>query len=344
MRTREGDLVENAQGLVFDVKGLVHPPSRVIAFVRYFFDERGERRKNGTTYDKVYSLSKRFALLKERFPQYLAYDPVFDETLCEVPISDIKKHYDPAAKLQELRDSGGLDELERKALQLAELLKQAANVPWASVGISGSILVGLHVPKSDIDPIVYGSENCRKAYSALDEFLKDANSPFGSYNRDELKALFDFRSKDTTMSLEDFVRTDSRKVIQGKFMGTDYFVRFVKDWDEVGEKYGDVQYKNVGYAKVRATIADDSESIFTPCTYRVENAAILEGSGIQSIQEIASFRGRFCEHARTGEKVIAQGKVEHVTDRRRDREYFRLLIGNKPSDYMVIERKTRKQC
>lgn len=344
MRTREGDLVKNHESLIFDVKGLVHPPSRVIAFVRYFPDERGERRRNEKAYGKVYSLSKRYALLKETFPQYVVYDRVFDETLCEVPISDIKKHYDPVAKLRELRDSEGLDELERKALQFAELLKQIADVPWASIGISGSILGGLHVPKSDIDPIVYGSENCRKAYLALKEFLKDANSPFRSYNREELKALFDFRSKDTAMSFEDFVRTDSKKVMQGKFMGTDYFVRFVKDWNEVDEKYGDVQYKNVGYAMIRATIADDSESIFTPCTYRVENAAILEGSGIQSIQEIASFRGRFCDHARTGEKVIAQGKVEHVTDRRRNREYSRLLIGNKHSDYMVIERRTRKQC
>jgi predicted nucleotidyltransferase len=338
MMNREGDLIETAQDLIFDVKGLVHPLKYVIAFVRYFPHKEGERRRRNEAYSKVYSLSRRYTLLKERFPQYLVYDPVFDETLCEVPVGDVKKRYDPVAGLQELQKSKTPDELESKALFLAEQLKEKARIPWKAIGISGSILVGLHTPSSDVDLVVYGSENCRKAYSALMEFLKEANSLFKPYNREELKALFDFRSKDTAMSFEDFVRTDSRKVMQGKFMGTDYFVRFVKDWNEVNERYGDIQYKNVGYAKVKGTISDNSESIFTPCTYKVENAAILEGSGTQPIQEIASFRGRFCEHARTGEKVIAQGKVENVTERDRNREYSRLLIGNKPSDYMVIGR------
>jgi predicted nucleotidyltransferase len=138
------------------------------------------------------------------------------------------------------------------------------------------------------------------------------------------------------MSFEDFVAVESRKVLQGKFMGRDYFIRFVKDWNEVGEKYGDVCYKNCGYAKIEATVVDDSESIFTPCTYKIENVRIVEGPEIQPIREIASFRGRFCEQARRGEVVIAQGKVEHVTDRRQNREYFRLLLGGKPSDYMVL--------
>jgi hypothetical protein len=339
MMSREGDLVETAQGLIFDVKGLVHPLKRVIAFPRYLPCDEGDRRRRDQAYSKVYSLSKRYALLKERFPQYLVHDPVFDETLCEVPVGDIKKRYDPVAGLQELRKSKTLDELESKALLLAEQLKEKASIPWKAIGISGSILVGLHTSSSDIDPVVYGSANCRKAYSALKEFLKDAKSPFKPYDREELKVLFDFRSKDTAVSFEDFVRTDSRKVMQGRFMGTDYFVRFVKDWNEVSERYGDVQYKNVGYAKVEAMIADDSESIFTPCTYSVENAATLEGPKAQPIQEIASFRGRFCEHAITGEKVRAQGKVESVTDCDRNHECFRLLIGNKPSDYMVIGRR-----
>jgi len=51
-----------------------------------------------------------------------------------------------------------------------------------------------------------------------------------------------------------------------------------------------------------------------------------------------SFLGRFCEQAKKGERVRAQGKVEHVRDYRKNNEYFRLLIGNKPSDYMILKR------
>jgi predicted nucleotidyltransferase len=124
-------------------------------------------------------------------------------------------------------------------------------------------------------------------------------------------------------------------VVQGKFEGTDYFVRFVKDWDETDEVYGDIQYKNVGYAKIEATVVDHSEAIFTPCEYRVENVNPVEGVEFKAIREIASFRGRFCEQTRAGERVLAQGKVERVTDRKRNRGYLRMLVGNSPSDYIV---------
>jgi predicted nucleotidyltransferase len=125
--------------------------------------------------------------------------------------------------------------------------------------------------------------------------------------------------------------------MQGKFLGRDYFVRFVKDWNEVKEKYGDVRYVNVGNARIEATVADDSESVFTPCIYKIGNVQVLEGPSVGHIEEIASFRGRFCEQARIGEVIIAQGKVERVTNTIRKREYFRLLVGNKPSDYVILK-------
>ena len=336
LRAREGDFVETLEGLIFDVKGVVHPPNRIIAFLRYFPHGKGERKRERKSYSKVYSLSKRYALLKERYPQYLIYDPIFNETFCEVSADAVKNHYEPVEKLRELRSSNSLNILESQALQLAKLLKETANIPWNAIGISGSIMVGLHAPSSDIDAIVYGSEDCRKVFSTLKNLSNKKQEPFKPYTREDLKTLFDFRSKDTMMNYQDFVRSESRKVMQGKFLQTDYFIRFVKDWDEVDEKYGDFHYVNVGYARVEATVVDDSESIFTPCVYKVSDVRVLEGPQIGSVEEIASFRGRFCEQARKGEVVIAQGKVERVRDNMQNREFFRLLLGNKPSDYMIL--------
>jgi predicted nucleotidyltransferase len=336
MRAREGDLIRTENHVIFDVKGLVHPPNRLIAFPRYIQSPRGTRRRQQYLYGKIYSFSERFRFLEKNLPDLIIHDHVFDETLCEVPVETVQEHYEPVEKLRALRTSNEVGDLERKAVQLAEALKEASGIPWRAMGISGSVLVGLYISKSDIDPIVYGVENCRRAYEALEALWKDNASRFKPYSREELKALFDFRSKDTTMSFEDFAKVEKRKAFQGMFEGTDYFIRFVKDWNQVNEQYGDVCYKNSGHAKITATIADDSEALFTPCTYKIENVQVAEGQKLEPIREIVSFRGRFCEQARKKEVVTAQGKVEHVTDKRNAKAYYRIILGNKPSDYMVL--------
>ncbi|MCW3995743.1 MAG: hypothetical protein NWE98_06305 [Candidatus Bathyarchaeota archaeon] len=336
MKAREGDLIKTKSNVVFDVKGLVHPPNKIIAFPRFIPSPVGTRHGKDATYGKVYSLNDRFQYLKENHPDLIVIDPVFGETLCEVPVEQIAKHYQPTEKLSQLRKAKNLTALENKALQLATVLKEKADIPWSAIGISGSIMAGLTTDKSDIDPLVYGVENSRKAYRALQELLKTQEGGFKPYNRAELQELFDFRSKDTQMSFDDFVAVESRKAFQGKFLDTDYFIRFVKEWEEITEQYGDVQFKNCGYCKIKAQIADASDALFTPCTYRLAEVSVVEGPKLAPIREIASFRGRFCEQAASGELVEAQGKVELVTNSQDNTQYYRVILGNKPSDYMVL--------
>ena len=202
-------------------------------------------------------------------------------------------------------------------------------------------MAGLTNEKSDIDPLIYGVENSRKAYNALKELLITADSGFKPYSREELQTLFDFRSKDTQMSFEDFKKVESRKAFQGMFMGTDYFIRFVKDWDEISDQYGDVCYKNSGYVKITANIADATDSLFTPCTYKLKDVDVVDGQELSPITEIVSFRGRFCEQLPTNLRepptVEAQGKAELVTDSKTGATHYRLIIGGKPADYMVVK-------
>jgi len=337
MKAREGDLIETFDGNIFDVKGLIHPPRKIIAFIRFTPDLKGDRKRKGVTYRKVYPLHERFELLRERFPQYLVFDRVFNEWLSEVPIEAIKRHYKPVDYLRKLRHRRQLTQLEKAALHFAELLKKNADVSWNMLGVSGSMLVGLQTPKSDIDLIVYGSQNCFKVYDSLKTLVNDRDSPVKMYSKEELKHLFDFRSKDTSMPFEDFVRTESRKVLQGKFNDRDYFIRCVKDWNEIREQYGTVHYQPVGYAQIKAKVIDNSQMIFTPCHYKIDNVEIVEGPKIESIQEIVSFRGRFCEQARKGESVMAQGKIERV-QRMGEQEFYRILLGNNVSDYMILTR------
>jgi len=335
MKAREGDLIESKDNIIFDIKGLLHPPNRVVAFIRYLPDPNGNRERDGIRYSKFYALSKRYALLKREYPQYLVKDPIFNTLICEVPIKDVKKHYRPAKGLQNLRNRNNLDDTEKKALQFMEILKENAVVPWSKLGVSGSILVNLHTTSSDIDLIVYGSKTGYSVQATMKKMLEDKNSPFEAYDLDGLRELFDFRSMDTIVSFEDFVRTDSRKISHGKFEGKHFFIRFVKDLNEISEQYGSIIYNPEGNAIIKATVVDDSESLFTPCSYRLANVEILEGTKVEPIEEVVSFRGRFCEQARSGEAVIAEGKVERVQQEGKD-DYFRLLLGSKPSDKMIL--------
>jgi uncharacterized protein len=336
MKAREGDLIKSKSNVIFDVKGLLHPPRKIIAFPRFIPLAEGTRRGFDATYGKVYSLDERFKYLQKNHPEFIVYDPVFGETLCEVSIDQISDHYQPVEKLAQLRSSNQLTTLENKALQLAIKLKQKAGIPWSAIGISGSIMAGLATETSDIDPLIYGKENSRKAYAALQDLKAEADSDFKTYSQTQLKTLYDFRSKDTQMSFEDFILVESRKAFQGMFMRTDYFIRFVNDWSELDEQYGDVCYKNCGYLKIVGTVADAADALFTPCTYKLRDVEVLEGAKLSPIFEAVSFRGRFCMQASVGEKIVAQGKAEQVTNKKSGSIHYRLILGNKPSDFMVL--------
>jgi predicted nucleotidyltransferase len=338
MKAREGDLIKTKSSVLFDVKGTTHPPERLVAFPRFIPDPQGPRKTAQGNYGKIYSLTDRFNYLKAHHPNLIIYDPVFGETLCEVPTDQIATHYQPTEKLAALRTAKVLSPLENKALRLATELKEAADIPWTAVGISGSIMAGLTTTASDIDPLVYGQENSHKAYQTLKTLRTNPDSGFKPYTETELKVLYDFRFKDTHMSFEDFQVVESRKAFQGMYQGVDYFVRFLKDWNETPEQYGDITYRNCGYIKIQAAVADDSDALFTPCTYGLEAVEVLEGPKLAPISEVSSFRGRFCMQAAVGEQIEAQGKIELITNKKSGQQYYRLILGNKPTDYMVLLR------
>ena len=143
MLAREGDLIKTKSDVVFDVKGLLHPPNKVIAFPRFIPSSTGQRKGNGVTYGKVYSLDERFKYLQEKHPELIVFDDVFGETLCEVPIEQISRIYQPSRKLAQLRKGKQLSALEAKALKFATKLKEKVGVPWNAIGVSGSIMAGL---------------------------------------------------------------------------------------------------------------------------------------------------------------------------------------------------------
>jgi predicted nucleotidyltransferase len=309
----EGAAVESRGGLIFTVKGVAHPADRVIAYLRYVPDPNGERVRGRERYRRVYSGADQQEALRALGLCYRTDDPELGVPVDAVPWADVVRVYDPRERLSRLRVVGPDGPLPADALALAELLRVAAGVPAAALGLTGSLLFDLHAASSDIDLVVYGEGACRKVHAALARLLNDPSSPVERPRGEELAAIHAVHSEDTPLSAADFARLQAGKVNEGRFAGRPYFVRFVKLPAEVPEIWGDPRFEPLGRALVEAQIVDARDSLFTPCRYAVADVRSLDGVPADEMDELVSFRGRFADQARAGERVRAFGAVERVT-------------------------------
>jgi predicted nucleotidyltransferase len=330
---REGDFIETKEGLIFDVKGLVHPPERGIAFLRYYPAEDGNRERKGVRYSKVYPLRERFDLLRKQFPVYLFEDPVFGRELQGVPLERILKVYHPDDSLMNLQKLDSRDALQEDVITFAQSIAKAAKIPLTKLGISGSVQVDLHGPTSDIDLITFGQKAARAVQLALRRAHLSPDEGIVAYNLDTYQSIYNLRWIKSGIPQEIMFKIDKNKSLHGLFGGHHYFIRAVLDWDEITERYGDRAYHQIGYARARCRITDHSESIFTPCRYEIDRVRIIKGSSTQDVREVVSFRGRFCEQAKKDDEVIIQGTLEQVqTD---TEKWARFVLGENPKDILI---------
>ena len=326
-------MLETSDGLIFDVKGFLHPSDRVIAYLRYYPDARGSRQKAGVRYHRVYDLDERTKLLKKRWPLYLHNSIVLHRQVQAVPNRRIKRQYLPLKMIAELQERRDLDQLESLALDMAQVLASEAPIPLSKIGLSGSILVGLHTSQSDIDLMIYGLESARVCYQRLTNLINTRSSDFSPLESTELQSLYIQRVPAMNVPFAKFEEHERPKVLQGKFKGRQYFLRCVREWSEITEKYGDREFFPLGRMRVTATIIDDSDSILTPCKYRLSNIEIVSSEHEDIPSEIVSLRGRYCEQVHTGDHIVADGLLERVKEAHRSA--YRLIIGENAMDQLL---------
>jgi predicted nucleotidyltransferase len=332
----EGFYIETIEGWYFAVKGMEHPGDRRIAVLRYAPDpDEGKRMKEGKRYRRLYGFDEQEAWIRRLCPRYLAYDPVFQTTLQSVPLERIRRTYNPKDRLQTLAGATRLDPLAEDAIDLMDVLQKESGAPMSAFGITGSLLIGMHTEHSDIDFCVFGAENCRKVSGALAGLLAEGGQK-GLRRLDEkgMRELYSERSAEKSMRFEDFDAMEKRKANQGRFRNRTWFARFVRTRDEAECVYGERLYVPLGRSAIRAAVRSDREAIFTPCRYAL---AEVRGAGNPDLplpEEIVSFRGRFCEQARLGDRIAASGLLEEVRGPE-GKVRYQLLLGNYSEDTMV---------
>jgi predicted nucleotidyltransferase len=322
-------------GLIFDVKGLIHPSDRVIAFVRYIPNRNGNRIRDGVRYQRMYRLEQRFAFLRQHYPHYLRHDPVFGVELIEVPVNRIVRHYHPISKLNSLCANSSRTRLQQKAVDFATFIVNSANIPRKKIGVSGSLLVELASSSSDIDLIVYGVENAYRVNDTLKEHLK-IGTVLRPYDLKTLKMLHHDRCQANGVSFSDYVFHEQRKFFQGVIDGTDFFVRYIRDWGECDQAYGENTYASLGRVTMSGLVTKSYTALFTPCFYEVNDVEVNDSAPSVPIGDIVSFRGRYCQQAQMGEQVRARGKLERVTGK--STVSYQLVVGNRPEDFLVVVR------
>lgn len=332
----EGFAVETAEGLIFTVKGLVHPPGRVIAYLRYVPDFKGDRKRGKAYYRCVYRFEEQREILQHRYPAYIAYDSCFGIEFQGVPWRHIRQVYDPCPRLANIRKRGPADRPEENALAFASLLREVSGIPMESIGISGALLVRLHRRESDLDVMVYGEEEGRTVNGAFRLLFKRPSGPVRGPDMKALIALHALHRTDTPLSFPDFARLQSRKVNEGYFGGIHYFIRFVKRIEQHEERYGNPCFEPLGRATIKFRVKDDRNATFTPCRYIIEDVVFLDHGPEVDLREVVSFRGRFSDQARTGEMGVARGSLERVISHAGG-VHHSLTVSGKPGDFLFSQ-------
>lgn len=326
----EGFFLVTDDDHIFEVKGVVHPKGRVVAYLRYLPAQDGNRvSSSGIQYRKITSLKERENYLQERYNEYLWFDEARGRLLQAVPLNRIAFVLNPVDCLRRIRDMGRhSSSLQQASLDLVQTLTDMTEIEWGAIGLTGSQLVGLVSSESDIDLVIYGEESSRKVHSILKEQFH-AIGDLGGYAGKPLDKHVTFRWGEIPRWRDVLRKVESNKVLQGFFGGYEFFIRMVKSPDEIGYEYEDFAIHNEGTLTVKCHVTDDHDSIFTPCAYGVQC------NKLGNLRKLVSYRGRFTEQVSKGMDVKAKGRLESVIDRRSGEEFSQLMLGENWDDYLV---------
>ena len=326
----EGFFLVTDDDHIFEVKGVVHPKNRVVAYLRYLPAQDGNRvSSSGVRYRKITSLKERENYLQRKHSEYLWFDEIRGRLLQAVPLNRIALVLNPVDCLSQIRDMGRhSSSLQQASLDLVQTLTNITEIEWGAIGLTGSQLVGLASSESDIDLVIYGEEPARKVHSILKEKFH-AIGDLGWYAGELLDEHVTFRWGENPRWRDVLRKIESDKVLQGLFGGYEFFIRMVKSPDEIGYEYEDFEIHNEGTFTVKCHVTDDHDSIFTPCAYGVQC------DRLGNLRRLVSYRGRFTEQVSKGMDVEAKGRLESVTDRWSGEEFSQLVLGESWDDYLI---------
>lgn len=325
----DGDTFITEDQFIFNVFGYEHPENHVFAFLKYIplrfkrlfpitFLERSWKLGKTELFraEKLYTAENYQAFIKtfqSRFARYVYHCPCREKSVIGAPLSSVKKNYVPSECLRTLIRKRRRDQLQEQALDLINILSSESSIPMEEFGIHGSIALNMHSPQSDIDIVVYGSENFRRLEKAIERLVNDRMLSYVFSNRLDVARRF-----------------------KGKYNGKIFMYNAVRKSAEVHSKYGAARYEQIKPLKFRCEVKDDSEAMFRPATYKILDYKPLNKSSElpkDLVPEIVlSMIGCYRNVARKGDKIEVSGMLERVEDLETGNVYYHVVIGTGMSE------------
>ena len=329
----DGDTFVTKECFIFNTFGYEHPAGRVIAFLKYIpasfktlfnVDMLTRTWKYRETQlfraEKLYTAHNYQTFIeafRKNFPEYLYFCPFRGKELISAPLDSIKTVYVPKACLIALRKAKKPDILQEMALELLELISSQSGVGLKDFGIHGSIALNMHAPESDIDFVVYGSENFRLVEQTIAELVNMGKLSYTAGNRIEAARRF-----------------------QGRFKGTIWMFNATKKREDNQNEYGKFRFVPIAPLKFQCTVTDDKETMFRPAIYKIGNYEPLDPSSELPFDRVpdrvVSNIGCYRNIAREGSRIKVAGQLERVEPVETGETFYQVVVGTATSEEEYI--------
>ncbi|MHA1129470.1 MAG: hypothetical protein ACTSQI_05965 [Candidatus Helarchaeota archaeon] len=344
------DFIQTGEKFFFCIVGYVHPPDRIVSYLKYIPADSGKWKLGNQALDRVlpyYSAQavlNTFEFLKKNYPQYIFFDASNNIEFSAVPYSSIKKYYSTREKLREIFQMAELDPLQIKLKSFVTELARLARLERNTFGITGSILLNIHnATFSDLDVTIHGLNNSRKLKQTLQAVFEAGHDEISPLDDKIAKKWQDDKIKRFGIREEEAIVLFKRKWNMGLFQNTRFSIHPIRNVTELSEKYGDKSFTQLGEVTIKAKVIDDSEALFLPAKYEISQVKIIAGKYVENIKEIISYEGLFDSIAEKNELIIAKGQLELVNDKRHGIMYYRVVIGSrkgKSEEFLTVIRES----
>lgn len=333
----DGDTFVTKDGFIMNTFGYEHPDDRVFAFLKYipaqykglFNVEMLSRTwRFGTNpltsqlfrAEKLYTAKNYQTFIeafRKTFPDYLFFDETRGKELITAPLEKIEQVFVPKDRLVWLQNLKNPDSLQSLSLQLVDLVSKESGVKKSELGIHGSIALEMHAPESDIDFVVYGTENFRRVEEAIQRLVNEAKLTYIAGNRIEA----------------------ARKFV-GKYQGKIWMYNATKRPDEVKTNYGDYTFAPLAPVRFTATVCDDTETMYRPAIYRISNYLPQDNESELDLEQIptqvTSNIGCYRNIARAGQQIKVAGTLEKAQSTKDGSVFYQVVVGTATSEEEYI--------